>query len=81
MSISRTCKEESMSAWKAGKVRYFDENSGRGLIICDDGEHFEVHYSSIISKKKWKTLKEDKKVKFQKYDDDDYRIVKAVREV
>lgn len=69
-----------MSAWKAGTVRYFDDKKGRGYIVCEDGEIYEVHYSAIEVDKKWKTLKENSKVKFKKYEDDDYKIVQAVKE-
>ncbi len=57
-----------MSAWKAGEVVWFDESSGEGMIIdTEDGRTYYVHYSAIQSKKKFKTLQENKKVKFVPY--------------
>jgi cold shock CspA family protein len=70
-----------MSAWKAGTVRYFDDKKGRGYIVCEDGEIYTVHYSAIDSDSEWKSLKENSKVKFQKLNDEDYKMVKAVKEV
>ncbi len=70
-----------MSAWKACTVRFFDDKKGRGYIVCEDGEIYTVHYSAIDTDKKWKTLKENSKVKFQEVKDQDYKMVKAIKEV
>jgi cold shock CspA family protein len=70
-----------MSAWKAGTVRFFDDKKGRGYIVCEDGEIYSVHYSAIDTDKKWKTLTENSKVKFQEVKDQDYKMVKAIKEV
>lgn len=70
-----------MSAWKAGKVRYFCEKKGRGIIICEDGKMWQVHYSAIDSLKNWKNLKEDSKVKFKPLLNEFYNIAQTVKEV
>lgn len=70
-----------MSAWKAGIVRFFDDKKGRGYIVCEDGEIYSVHYSAIDNDKNWKSLEENAKVKFQEVKDQDYKMVKSVKEV
>ena len=71
-----------MSArWIKGKVRWFDSSSGRGVIDSHDGKSFNVHYSAIQSKKKWKSLKENRSVEFQVLPDPDYSVVLKVKEV
>jgi cold shock CspA family protein len=67
--------------WKAGVVRWFNEASGLGIIEDDDGQAYEVHYSAIQSEKKWKTLKESKKVEFIPLDDPDFMVADKVKEV
>ncbi|MCB9093348.1 MAG: cold shock domain-containing protein [Halobacteriovoraceae bacterium] len=53
-------------AWKLGEVVWFDEDSGKGLVVDKkNGESFYVNYSSIESNKKWKTLKPGSEVKYQ----------------
>jgi cold shock CspA family protein len=55
-----------MSAWKAGKVQWFDDESGKGMILdLKDGRMFFVNYQAINTTKKWKSLKEDQDVKFK----------------
>lgn len=57
-----------MSAWKAGKVHFWDPDKGTGMILdTEDGDFFFVHYSAIDSKKKVKNLKRNQEVKFQTY--------------
>ena len=68
-------------AWIKGKVRWFDSASGRGTIEAADGTVYSVHYSAIDSKKRWKSLKENKVVAFTILPDPDYRVVAKVREV
>ena len=69
-----------MSHWCKGKVLFFDDKIGRGYIIDEDKNLWDVHYSAIISDKKWKTLKDGSLVKFKKLDDDDYMMVLSVKE-
>ena len=57
-----------MSAWKAGKVHFWDPDKGTGMILdTEDGDFFFVHYSAIDSKKKVKNLERNQEVKFQTY--------------
>ncbi|MBK9039453.1 MAG: cold shock domain-containing protein [Bdellovibrionales bacterium] len=67
--------------WQVGTVRWFNEASGLGIIEDDAGRTYEVHYSAIQSDKKWKTLHENKKVRFIPLDDPDYMIAEQVKEV
>jgi len=64
--------------WLKGRVRWFDAQAGRGIIQCEKGNLYSVHYSAIKTNKKWKILKENKNVKFTILNDPDYQIVKEV---
>lgn len=68
-------------AWQLGTVHWFDEKSGEGMIKSDDGHSYYVHYSAIDSNKKWKSLKDSEKVKFQLIDDVTFAQVSRVKEV
>lgn len=71
-----------MSAWKAGEVQWFDENSGEGMIIDkEDGTSYYVHYSAIRSKQKFKKLEKGKEVKFRLYENLYMKQVDEVKEV
>lgn len=48
-----------------GRVKIFDEKKGYGFITTFEGKDYFVHYSSIISQEKFKTLLPDQKVSFQ----------------
>ena len=67
--------------WMLGKVRWFDEVKGEGLVRGEDGQSFYVHYSAIDSKKKSKNLKENKKVKFQIVEDSHYIQISKIKEL
>ncbi len=77
MSRSKSISE----AWQLGTVHWFDEKSGEGMIKSDDGQSYYVHYSAIASNKKWKSLKDKEKVKFQLIDDVTFAQVARVKEV
>ena len=66
--------------WQLGKVRWFDDFTGRGVITGDDGLDYKVHYSAIDSKSKWKKLKHATKVRFKTLDDPDHNIAEVVME-
>ncbi|MCB0361773.1 MAG: cold shock domain-containing protein [Bdellovibrionales bacterium] len=66
--------------WIKGVVRWFDEASGWGIIVSENNEKYEIHYSAIESTSNWKTLEEEKEVTFLPLDDPDYNIVERVRE-
>ena len=68
-------------AWQLGKVHWFDEKSGEGMIKSDDGNSYYVHYSAIESNKKRKSLREKKKVEFQIIDDVTFAQVSKIREI
>ncbi len=71
-----------MSAWKAGEVQWFDENTGEGMIIDkEDGTSYYVHYSAIQSNKKFKKLEKGKDVKYQLYENLYMKQVDKVKEV
>lgn len=64
-----------------GTVHFFDESSGEGMIKCEDGQNYYVHYSAIDSSKRWKSLKEKRKVKFQTIEDVTFAQVTRVKEL
>ncbi len=66
--------------WQSGKVDWFDESSGRGFVLGDDGNWYFVHYSAIKSNSKWKTLNKNSSVKFTLFEDAGYKRVDKVRE-
>ena len=58
-----------MSAWKDGKVQWFDLEKGEGMILDkEDGSSYYFHYSAIDSKKKFKEIEKGRDVKFQLYE-------------
>ena len=58
-----------MSAWKAGRVQWFDLEKGEGMIVDKkDGTSYYVHYSAIQTKEKFKKLKKGQKVKYRLYE-------------
>lgn len=67
--------------FQLGTVRWFDDLTGKGIITADDGTDYKVHYSSIESKSKWKTLKRNTKVKFIAFNDPDHMLAERVIEV
>jgi cold shock CspA family protein len=59
-----------MSKWQKGNVAWFNDSTGDGIIVSEDGKKYYVHYSSIKSTPTLKsssrlTLKEGQSVKFQ----------------
>ena len=54
----------SENQWYCGKVRWFDDLSGEGVIEAN-GNRLFFHYSAIISRKKWKTIEDNAFVKFK----------------
>lgn len=78
--MSATRKKPKVD-WQLGTVHWFDEKSGEGMIKSEDGENYYVHYSAIESEKKFKSLKDKKKVKFQIVDDITFSQVSKVKEI
>lgn len=74
-------EKPNSSKWIEGKVRWFDDLRGEGLVRDKEGNSYYVHYSSIISTQKHKTLTEGKKVKFILLEDSDFTCVLRVKEV
>ena len=74
-----------MSAWKAGKVLWFDQVAGEGLVIAEDGSTFYVHEAAIVDKsskaKAHPKLKDDSAVKFTVYDNGYLVQIDKIREV
>lgn len=73
-----------MSAeWKHGKILWFDDLSGDGMVIDQDGNDFYFHWSAIYTETpdKRRKVKENKKVKFTVYDDGYSTQADKVREV
>ena len=67
--------------WKLGKVRWFNDLKGEGLVRDEEGNSFYVHYSVIESKKCRKTLKKNRKVRFQIMEDTGFDQVLRLKEV
>lgn len=71
-----------MSAWKAGKVQWFDIEKGEGMIVdLKDGSSYYVHYSAIESKEKFKKLEKGEEVKFSLYENLYSKQVDRVKEI
>ncbi len=80
-----------MSAWKNGRVQWFDKSSGEGVIVSDNGESFYVHYSTIIPKnsrsltiarqKERRNLDAGEAVKFQVYENSYSKRIDKVKAV
>lgn len=66
--------------WIDGKVRWFDELKGEGLVRAATGESYFVHYSTIKSKKKRKTLQKNSPVKFRLLEDSHFTFVAEIKE-
>ena len=64
--------------WQLGKVSWFNDGSGEGVVRAENGKNYYVHYSAIESKKKRKSLKQNQKVKIQVLDDEYARHVTKV---
>lgn len=63
-----------MSAWKAGKILWFDEVTGEGVVVDDQGTPHYLHQSAVddlVKTKKGKAsaqkVKENLRVKFTVY--------------
>lgn len=67
--------------WKLGKVRWFNDLRGEGLVRDEEGNSFYVHYSAIESSKKRKSLKKNKMVKFQLLEDSHFTQVSKLKEL
>ncbi len=63
---------------KRGRVASFDVSSGRGVVRGEDGELYLLHYSSIKTKRKFKTLAPNQKVKFVLYEHLDHSRIKVI---
>ena len=50
-----------------GKVAWFDDIAGKGFIQGEDGELYQVHYSTIKSNDSHKTLTKGQEVEFTLY--------------
>lgn len=48
-----------------GTVKWFDANKGYGFITMEDGTDIFVHYSNIVTDKKFKFLEEGQNVEFE----------------
>lgn len=64
--------------WQLGKVSWFNDGSGEGVIRTESGRDFYVHYSVIQSDKKRRSLRPKQKVKVQVLDDEFARHVTKV---
>lgn len=70
----------ALEPWLEGRVRWFDDLRGEGLVRDSEGNSYFVHYSTIESDKKRKTLKQNKKVRFQLIKDSHFTHVSKIKE-
>ena len=71
-----------MSAWKAGKVQWFDDVEGKGMIVdLKNGESFYVNYKCIESEDNRKSLKKGEVVNYQSRSTRYTNIITKVKEV
>ena len=61
--------------WQIGTVSWFNDGSREGVIRGKNGKNYFVHYSTIKTSQKRKTLKPNQKVKIQVLDDEFARYV------
>ncbi|MBK7892145.1 MAG: cold shock domain-containing protein [Bdellovibrionales bacterium] len=73
--------KSTSNQWQTGSVHWFDEKSGEGMIKSEDGRSYYVHYSAIECPRKWKSLADKKKVKFQLVEDVTFAQVSRVKEL
>lgn len=48
-----------------GTVKWFNNSKGYGFITMEDGADIFVHYSGIVSEKKFKSIMEGQTVEFE----------------
>jgi len=65
--------------WQLGKVSWFNDGSGEGVVRGENGKNYYVHYSAIQSNKKRKTLTANQEVEIQVLDDDFARHVTKLK--
>lgn len=73
-----------MYASGEGTVLSFDKQRGIGYILTDDNNTAYFHYSSIVSKRKFKTVKEQSIVQYTlypKFREDSELLVKELKEL
>lgn len=49
-----------------GKIRWFDAESGKGIVRCEDGKSYEFHFTAIdgVSKNNHQWMTEEDKKKY-----------------
>ena len=60
-----TKKNGGFKKMNRGTVKWFDKSKGYGFITMEDGTDIFVHYSGIVSDKKFKSVEEGQTVEFE----------------
>lgn len=55
--------------WQLGKISWFNDGSGKGVVKGEDGKNYSLHHSAIEPNKKGVSLKPDQEVRVQVLDD------------
>ena len=78
-------KNSAKAKWLQGKVHWYDQKSGEGMIRSNDGNVYYVQSSAIddfvtSKRNKEKTLKDKQEVQFQLLEDTTFVQVSRVKE-
>jgi len=78
----KNTRSNNRTIWKTGKVHWFDNSSGEGMVIdSKDGTSYYFHYSSIESKEEFKKIEKGSDVKFTLYENLYMKQVDKITEV
>lgn len=68
------------SGWKKGKVLWFDDLAGEGMVLDEAGNNLYFHHTAIKNEKQKMKLAEDALVKFTIYENGYLRQIDQLKE-